>query len=288
MGDTLQPAAGGRRQAREASDAPETPRGPGAPRVPETPEVLVFGGTTEGREIAQWLGRRGTCRVYVSSLTEYGGSLVEGEPNVVSLTGQMPAAQMEDLMRRHGFACVVDATHPYAAGVSATVEECARATGTPRYRVLREGEPEGPWTGAADAQEAAGIVAAGSGRVLLTTGSKELPVYVDAMPDYRERLYVRILPVPSSIEQARGLDIPTGHIIAMQGPFSRELNAAILRQFGITAMVTKASGNAGGFWEKVQAAQECGVRLVVVHRPVEGEGCSVGELQRQLAGTLHL
>lgn len=260
----------------------------GADVAPGAPEVLVFGGTSEGREMAQWLGARGTCRVYVSSLTEYGGSLVEGSPNVVSLTGRMLPDQMEALMRAHRFACVVDATHPYAAGVSATIEECAGKTATPRYRVLREGEPEGPWTGARDAQEAAGIVAAGEGRVLLTTGSKELPLYVAAMPDFRERLYVRILPVASSLGQAIDLGIPAGHIVAMQGPFSRELNVALLRQFQISLMVTKASGAAGGFWEKVGAARECGVRLVVIHRPVDGQGYSVASLQRVLADSLGL
>ncbi len=252
------------------------------------PEVLVFGGTTEGREIAQWLGRRGTCRVFVSSLTEYGGSLVENEPNVVSLTGQMLSAQMEELMRQHAFACVIDATHPYAAGVSATIETCAQECNIVRYRILREGEPEGPWVGVSSAQEAARYVAAESGRVLLTTGSKELPVYVEAMEDFQDRLYARILPVASSLEQANRLEIPTSHIVAMQGPFSKELNIALIHQLGIDIMVTKASGSAGGFWEKVEAAEECGVQLVVIHRPLDEQGHSIEELQRELAESLHL
>ncbi|MDO4532796.1 MAG: precorrin-6A reductase [Coriobacteriia bacterium] len=246
------------------------------------PEVLVFGGTSEGREIAEWLGSRGSCTVHISSLTEYGGSLVSGLPRVRALTGRMLPEQMESLMREHAFSCVVDATHPYAVGVSSNIATCAASCGVPLYRVLREGEPEGPWIGLDTAEQAAAYVAKRPGKVLLTTGSKDLATYVAALPDYRERLYARILPVPSSIAAADGLGVPASHIVAMQGPFSQELNKALLREFGIGIMVTKASGAAGGFWEKVEAARECGVELVVIHRPVETEGCSLEQVKQTL------
>ena len=250
------------------------------------PEVLVFGGTTEGREIAGWLSARGTCSVVVSSLTEYGGSLVEGLPNVESLTGRMLPDAMEHLMRDRAFACVVDATHPYAVDVSASIAECAAACGLPRYRVSREGEPEGPWTGVDTAQEAAELVAARPGNVLLTTGSRDLSRYVRAMPDFADRLYVRILPVEASLASAAALGIPTNHIIAMQGPFSKELNCALIRESAIDMLVTKASGAAGGFWEKAEAAQECGIELIVIHRPPEEKGLGVLELERELEKVL--
>ena len=139
------------------------------------PSVLVFGGTSEGRELAEWLGARGTYDVVVSSLTEYGGSLVEDIPNVESLTGRMFPEDMEELMRQRSFACVIDATHPYAVGVSASIVEAAAKCATPIIRVLREGEPEGPWQTADSPADAARLVAQRSGTVLLTTGSKELP-----------------------------------------------------------------------------------------------------------------
>ena len=246
------------------------------------PEVLVFGGTTEGREIAGWLSARGTCSVVVSSLTEYGGSLVEGLPNVESLTGRMLPDAMEHLMRDRAFACVVDATHPYAAGVSASIAASCEASGTPRLRVLREGEPEGPWAGVADAAEAAELVAGRAGNVLLTTGSNDLPIYVEAIDDYQERVYARILPMEKSIASADSLGIPLDHIIAMKGPFSKELNSALIRQFDIKMLVTKASGKSGGFWEKVEAARECGVELIVIRRPIQEEGLSLEDAKREL------
>ena len=249
----------------------------------DKPEVLVFGGTTEGREIAEWLSMRGTCSVVVSSLTEYGGSLVEGLPNVESFTGRMLPDVMEQLMRTRPFSCVVDATHPYAAGVSTSIASACENTSTPLMRVIREGEPVGPWAGVSDAAEAARLVAERAGNVLLTTGSNDLPVYVAAIDDYQERLYARILPMEKSIANADSLGIPLDHIIAMKGPFSKELNCAIIRQFDIKVLVTKASGKSGGFWEKVEAASECGAELIVIRRPVEEEGLNIAEAKVELA-----
>ena len=251
-------------------------------------EILVFGGTTEGREIVEWLSGRGTCDVVASSLTEYGGSLVSGLPRVRSLTGRMLPERMVEVMGERPFACVVDATHPYAAGVSANIATAAQACGIPHYRVLREGEPSGPWVGVASAEEAARYIAGREGRVLLTTGSKDLPVYVREVEGFADRLYARILPVAQSLESANQLGIPTSHVIAMQGPFSKELNVALLREFDIDVMVTKASGKAGGFWEKVEAAQECDAELVVIHRPVDEDGLSVEQLQEELAARFGL
>lgn len=246
------------------------------------PSVLVFGGTSEGHDIAAWLGKRGACDVVVSSLTEYGGSLVKDLPNVESLMGRMTPDDMQALMRERGFTCVVDATHPYAAGVTASIAGAAAACNVPVVRVLREGEPAGPWQGADDVEEAARLVAESTGNVLLTTGSKDLPTYVTAMGDYKQRLYVRILPIASSLAAADELGIPLNHVIAMQGPFSKGLNKALIQEFDIRMLVTKASGAAGGFWEKVEAAQECGIDVVVIHRPTDEEGFGIDQAKAVL------
>lgn len=255
---------------------------------PKKPGVLAFGGTTEGREIAEWLSARGTCAVTVSSLTEYGGSLVDGLPNVESLTGRMLPPDMEALIRARGFTCVIDATHPFATGISASIADTCATCDAPVVRVLREGEPEGPWVAVDSADDAARHAARAEGAVLLTTGSNDLSTYVQALPDFRERLFVRILPVAKSLAMADELGIPASHVIAMQGPFSKELNIALIREFGIKTLVTKASGKAGGFWEKAEAARECGIELVVIRRPLKEEGLSPDEAKRELAETYGL
>lgn len=250
------------------------------------PRVLVFGGTTEGREIAEWLSARGGCRVFISSLTEFGGSLVQGLQNVTSLTGRLLPEDIEGLLRDQSFSCVVDATHPYAAGVSTSIANAAEACAVPLYRVLRDPEPEGPWNAVDSPQEAARYVSDRPGNVLLTTGSKDLPLYAEAIDGFTDRVYARILPVASSLEAASGLGLAVDHIIAMKGPFSKELNCALIHDLGIDILVTKASGAAGGFWEKVEAAEECGIELVVIHRPTKEDGLTMGQLKDELEKAL--
>ena len=250
------------------------------------PRVLVFGGTTEGREIAEWLSARGGCRVFISSLTEFGGSLVQGLQNVTSLTGRLLPEDIESLLRDQSFSCVVDATHPYAAGVSTSIANAAEACAVPLHRVLRDPEPEGPWNTVDSPQEAARYVSGRPGNVLLTTGSKDLPLYAEAIDGFADRVYARILPVASSLEAASGLGLAVDHILAMKGPFSKELNCALIRDLGIDILVTKASGAASGFWEKVEAAEECGIELVVIHRPTKEDGLTMGQLKDELEKAL--
>ena len=85
----------------------------------------------------------------------------------------------------------------------------------------------------------------------------------------RERLYPRVLPVVESILACQQAGIPTRNIIALHGPFSRDLNRAMLEQYQIRYLVTKDGGRAGGFEEKAAAAREAGAELVVIGRPAE-------------------
>ena len=178
-----------------ASGQPATASGQHAAASRQSPrKVLVFGGTSEGRELVSWLAARADCQITASSATDYGGSLIQEGPRVRSLAGRLPEAEIEALMRRERFTCVVDATHPYATSITASIERAAKSTGTPLLRLLREGEPEGPWLGARDAADAARMLASLPGRILLTTGSKDLPVFSAGIPDFAERTYARVLP----------------------------------------------------------------------------------------------
>lgn len=114
--------------------------------------------------------------------------------------------------------------------------------------------------------ECAKALASVSGNILLTTGSKELAVFAEN-PTVRERLYVRVLPGSESIRLCEESQIAGKHIIAMQGPFSEELNAALIRQFSIRCLVTKESGKAGGYEQKLSAAEACGIPVYIIQNP---------------------
>ena len=116
------------------------------------------------------------------------------------------------------------------------------------------------------AQAAADWLKNTQGNILLTTGAKELSVFA---PLGGERLYPRVLPLASSLESCAAAGVPSSHILALQGPFSQELNEALIRQHHIAWLVTKDGGPAGGFEEKALAAQAAGARLALIRRPQE-------------------
>lgn len=236
--------------------------------------ILIFGGTSEGAELARRLPRPG-LNVTLSVATDYGARLLEGT-GVQVLQGRLNEEQMCTLMANYDL--VVDATHPYAVEVSRNVRAAAERAGVLLRRLLRPDEGEqGDWTQVPDAAAAAERLKALPGNVLLTTGSKDLAAYT-ALPDYRDRVWVRILPSQESLAHALALGYPPRHIIAMHGPFSEELNLALLRQYDIRVLVTKRSGRAGGFDEKIRAARRSGTAVLAIQRPAAEQGSTLEEL----------
>ena len=250
--------------------------------------VLLFGGTAEGRQLAQWLGAE-QIPATLCVATDYGAALAPNAPGLEVHAGRLDRAGMDGLIARTGCTHVVDATHPYAAQVTQTLEAAAQAAGLPYLRLVRQGADglaRPGWRTAADMEEAARILEGMAGNVLLTTGSKDLAVF--ARPGLVERCCPRVLPAPDSLARCLALGFPPKHIICMQGPFSRALNAAMLRQLDARALVTKDTGAPGGFAAKAEAARDTGCTLIVVARPGGETGYSMEDIQRLLkeaAGT---
>lgn len=239
--------------------------------------VLLFGGTGEGRELAEWmLAQNIPCLVCVA--TEYGETLLPA--GVEAHVGRMEQGEMEALMASRPFAWVVDATHPYAAAVSENIRRAAEGAGLPLLRLVRQSDGEDACYKAGNMAGAAELLDGLPGNVLLTTGSKELDAF--ARPGLVERCYPRVLPMVDSLERCLRLGFPPKNIICMQGPFSKELNVALLRQYRIKTLVTKDTGGYGGFQEKAQAAREVGAHLLVVERPSREKGFTIGEIMARL------
>ena len=237
-------------------------------------EILIFAGTTEGRELAERLADAGV-RCTVSVATEYGTQVLGTANGRTVLQGRMTQEQMEFLIREESFTCVVDATHPFATEVSEQIRKACEATGVEYLRLARDTErdmaEDAPAGGfgiyeAATMQEAAGILRNIPGNLFLTTGSKDLPLLTQEIGD-PERLYVRVLPSVESLKICMECGIPVNHFVAMQGPFTQEMNVATLRQIEAGAVLTKETGKVGGFDAKLAAAKEVGIPIVVVRNP---------------------
>ena len=230
-------------------------------------KVLVFAGTTEGRELAELLADSNIkCSVCVA--TDYALELMNDKRLDVHC-GRLTEEEMEVLMRDGSFDVVVDATHPYAQIVSQNVRQAAYKESIPFIRLRRSTESaEEGFVSFKTHEECSAWLSFQTGNILLTTGSKDLGSYAKN-ETIKNRLFVRVLPGEESIRLCTANGITGRQIIAMQGPFSAQMNECILREYSIDWMVTKISGHAGGFEEKVEAAKKAGVGVCAILPPTE-------------------
>lgn len=248
---------------------------------------MIFAGTTEGRQLSEKLAAEGIfCEVCVA--TEYGEQLISPGEYTIIKRGRLSLSAMQVLMETGRFAAVVDATHPYAAEVSKNIKESANRAKLPCLRLKRNTHPaenigkETKKICYVDSHAAcARRLERYPGNILLTTGSKELKWYTKR-ENLKERLFVRVLPGMESIALCKEEGIPGNQIIAMQGPFCTELNEALIRQYHISVLVTKESGNAGGFPEKIAAAAKTGIPVLIIGNPDKTEGDTMEEVRKKL------
>ena len=236
-------------------------------------KILLFAGTTEGRNLAEFL-EKNQIPTEVCVATQYGETLLEEGKYLHVHAGRLDETEMEQQIQKKQITLVIDATHPYAVIVSQNIRRACSRTGTEYIRLARK-ETDASWkqemedvTEVASVAEAAAFLAKKEGRIFAATGSKELSAY-QVIPDYQDRVVARVLSTPEAVSECAMLGFSGKNLICMQGPFTEDLNVAMLRQAQASWMVTKESGKAGGFLEKLRAAKKAGAKLVVIKRPGE-------------------
>ncbi|MBI2447547.1 MAG: precorrin-6A reductase [Candidatus Omnitrophica bacterium] len=230
--------------------------------------ILVMSGTKDGREITNLLESKG-YEVYSTTATEYSSLLSGFERDGVSKP--LDVNGLIRLIKDKNISCIVDATHPYADNASKNGIEACERTGIKYIRFERENErlPVSDLiVNVANFEEAAEKAFSLGKRVFLTTGTKKLKVFVEYSKRFNGILIVRTLPWVQSINLCLSNGILPDRIIAIQGPFSKDLNKALFKEHDAEVVVTKESGEAGGVIEKVEAAIELGIPIVVIKRPV--------------------
>jgi len=224
--------------------------------------------------------------------TDYGREVMEKTCFEDVRVGRMDREDMVRFFKENdspGETLVIDATHPYAREATENIRSAAAACRAEYIRVLRKKEggiPENART-YENVESCAAALKEEEGNILLTTGSRDLAVFFKkGLKSRSDGVYVRVLPDENSLKICRDLGIGRDHVIAMQGPFSEELNGAIIRQYGIKHLVTKDSGKDGGFLQKLHACKNTGACLHVIKRPEEEEGVSGSEAYGIITGKL--
>lgn len=246
-------------------------------------KVLLFAGTTEGREICRVLEELSIpAVVYVT--TEYGEQLLEAEnPAVKVRVGKLGEAEMETEFERERPELVIDATHPYAVLASRNIQAVCRERQTSYIRVIRESRDSERAEIHVDtmAEAADWLNTHADGNILVTTGSKELPQLLERIQE-KSRLIVRILPNSAMLAACEKLGLKGWQIICMQGPFSEDMNYLLMKERQIRYLLTKESGTQGGFEEKLAAAERAGAKTVVIRRPQEEKGYPAEQIMKLL------
>ncbi len=245
--------------------------------------ILLFGGTTEGRLLTEYLSDTNVT-VDVCVATEYGKELLQQKQNITVHFGRMDLKQMKTFLSQKQYCCVIDATHPYALEVTQNVMHACEYHNIPYYRILRENNNTEYGIYMENIEQAIDYLKNTEGNILLTTGSKEIHKFT-ALPNFSERVYARVLPCIDSITICQNSGLTAKHIICMQGPFSKDMNVEHIKHTNAKYIVTKQSGYAGGFQQKIDATIQCHATAIILARKEKQQGISYNDciqlLQKQ-------
>lgn len=239
--------------------------------------ILLLSGTSEGREITARLSREGYKLITVAS-TEQGCRQALHDGSQEAVTGELGRKDLANLLEQKAVKAVVDLSHPFPGRTSKLVKEMCDQRGILRLRYMREEIelPENPliypvfsWA------EAAHKAASLGGTLFLTTGSNNLEVFLDSIKDKSLRIVVRILPEYRIVKKCQELGFAPRDIVAMQGPFSKEMNRITFKSYNASVVVTKDSGKAGGIDTKISAALSLNIPVVIIKRDKSGDGIMV-------------
>ena len=236
-------------------------------------DLVLFAGTTEGRELAELAQSLGISTVACVA-TEYGEELLSSGGSLRVHTGRLSEDGMRALITEEAPKLVLDATHPYASEVSRTIVSACEGLGVRLGRVQREAENHEGCLEFADLAALAEKLDKTCGVVFSSLGTKEA-AGLSGVSGAAERIWLRILPSVEGLNMCLGAGFPAKHIICMQGPFSADLNEAMFRAVGAQILLTKDTGSAGGFPEKLEAAKRCGMQVFVIKRPKDIAGDSL-------------
>lgn len=237
--------------------------------MPDEPRVLILGGTTEARRLADALAAEGP---HVHVTTSLAGRVANpGTPaGGVRVGGFGGPDALAAWLRRHRIDVLVDATHPFAATISAHAAQAAAACGTELFTLRRPGWPARPGDrrhparSLADAAARLPSLAGNGGRVFLTTGRQGLAAFAGPELDGLHFL-VRAVerPEPPLPRSTR--------ILLDRGPYTIEGETALLLEHRVDVLVTKDSGGTATA-AKLTAARQLGLPVLMVERPPAPEG----------------
>ena len=236
--------------------------------------VLILGGTGEASALGRALA--GDAR-FDATISLAGRTRNPAPQPLPARTGGFGgAAGLAAWLRAESVQALVDATHPFAAQISANAVAAAQETGVPLLVLRRPAWRPGPgdaWTLVPSMHAAAEALGAAPKRAFLTVGRKDLLPFVAAPQHF---YLIR------SVDPPGGAVPPSAEIIAARGPFAEKDERRLLQEHRIDVVVTKNSGGAAT-QAKLAAARALGIAVIMVERPPAPAAESVEDVAAALA-----
>lgn len=224
--------------------------------------ILVLSGTKDGREIAERLKLKG-IEVIASTVTDYGASLFSDGIKVHK--GPLDELNLIEFIYKNNIDIIIDATHPFSKDVSVNAINACNKTGIRYIRYERKSIYYGNAVIAESFEEAAEKCKEYH-NIFLTVGSKNLEKF-KFLWAMGKNVTARVLPLSNVLKKCEDLGLTPKDIIAMEGPFSSELNYQMFKERKAEVIVTKESGVVGGILEKFEAAEMLGIPVILIKRP---------------------
>lgn len=230
--------------------------------------ILFLAGTSDAKELALLLYKEG-YELIASVVTENAANELK-QVQIPVRVGRMNEEMFERYVIEQRIEVMIDASHPFAEELSRTAMKVAKKVSIPYIRYERESKSyeHRLVTYVNHYEEAAELAAQKKGVIFLTTGSKTLQIFTEQLLNLpNTRLIARMLPRKDNMEKCEALGLPQKNIVAIQGPFTKEFNKALFKQYGVTLMITKESGKEGAVDEKLEAALELNIETIMIKRP---------------------
>jgi precorrin-6A/cobalt-precorrin-6A reductase len=231
--------------------------------------ILVLGGTKDGRDLTELLAKKG-YQVIASVFSNYGRDLIQINKDLVH-TGALDTDGFISFIHKNNINLIVDASHPYAINVSENAMKACQTTSIAYIRYERPAAMLPTYDGlhiVHDYNQAAQLAATLGKVIFLTTGSRHLKFFKTAACLENHRIIARVLPEPSVLAECLQLGFNPQDIVAIQGPFSHNLNVSLFQEYQTEVIVTKNSGKIGGSDTKITAAMALNLPLIMINRPI--------------------
>jgi len=241
--------------------------------MPDKKNIMVMAGTKDATIIIKKLNKQEKFYIMATTTTEYGSDIAKSSGAHEVISRKLEVNELLELIKNKEIEVLIDATHPFAVNATKNAITASKSTQIEYIRFERPQMelPENNLIHKVFSFEEAASKAneLTDGRVLHLAGVSTLAPVIEKIDS--SKLFARVLPSLDSIQKCLDLGLKQENIIAMQGTFSKDFNRALMKEYDISLIITKESGETGGTISKIDAALELGIDIVLVTRPVVPE-----------------